>query len=244
LDVGFGKNWKAHLTTVASGSRNSSSAGTITDTAASYSTSHYKNSVQYLEATTDGTLFDTPAGPVKAAFGGGYRTEAFQLNFPGRSGYTVGDRNVGYLYAEALAPIVSPSQSRPGLHELEVSVSGRTEHYSDFGTTSNPKIGIRYVPATGLTLRGTWGNSFKAPSFNQLYSTTFLYLYPSTTLGGQGNGTALKISGGNPDLKPEKATSWTLGADYNSRSSSPMKLSATYFGIDYSDSVVVPIPIA
>lgn len=233
FDTQLGGDWKLRATGVAAGSRNSQ---TFAYPAYNYSgTAHYANSTQYAEVTADGTLFTLPSGDVKAALGGGYRKEHFAADGE------VADRNVTYAYVEALAPLISPSVSRAGLHELELSLSARTERYSDFGSTTNPRVGLRYVPTNSLTLRATWGTSFKAPSFVQMYDPRTIYIYDAALFGYAGTGVGMMTWGGNPDLKPERSTSQTFGIDFSPQQLKSLKLSATWFGIDYKDRVVQPI---
>jgi iron complex outermembrane recepter protein len=240
LEYSLTDNWKTRVTGVAAGSQNklqSISSGVVT-------ASQLKNDIQYLELTADGTVARLPTGDLKMAFGGGYRRDHFVVGDPSQSNYQVSHRSVGYLYAEALAPLVEPSATRVGLKELELSLSARTENYSDFGTSTNPKVGLRYVPVDGLTMRATWGTSFKAPSFYQAYQSSKLYLFPAAILGytgSQPNATALWLLGGNADLKPETSSSWTLGADYTPTNLKSLRLSATYFDIAYKDRVVQPV---
>ncbi|MEJ1962444.1 MAG: TonB-dependent receptor [Gammaproteobacteria bacterium] len=123
-----------------------------------------------------------------------------------------------------------------------MSLAARTEHYSDFGSSTNPKIGLRYVPMSTLTLRGTWGKSFKAPSFTQTNQPALLYLYPAVWLGYAGAGNAMVTWGGNPDLRPETSKSWDCRRGFHAgvcgkAPSSPL----TYFHIDYTDRVIQPI---
>lgn len=59
--------------------------------------------------------------------------------------------------------------------------------------------------------------------------------------GPVAGGTALYATGGNRHLKPEKSTSWTIGADYTPRQWAGLTLSATAFQIKYTDRVVEPI---
>lgn len=240
-DLKLSGDWNLKVSAVASGSRNSLkyeypaygiSGGGI-----------YRNKIQYLEITADGTLLHLPTGDVKAAAGGGYRHENFQQGNAGSSTYVAGERNVSYLYGEALIPLIRSSPDRTGLHELALNLSARIETYSDFGTNTNPKIGVRYVPFTDLTVRGTWGQSFKAPTFFQMYQPAYLYLLDASSMGYAGAGTALLTQGGNPDLKPEKSKSWTIGADYSPSAFRSMKVSATYFNIDYKDRVVMPVGV-
>jgi iron complex outermembrane receptor protein len=51
------------------------------------------------------------------------------------------------LYAEVQVPFVGVGNGRPGIERLELNLSGRLDDYSDFGTTSNPKIGLLWSPA-------------------------------------------------------------------------------------------------
>ncbi len=236
-DAKIAADWVAHLTGTAANSRNSD----FSYSPGYSSTLHYRNNETSVELSTDGTLFHLGDNVVKAAFGIGQRTEGYVNGDIGGFDYQVDRRRVNYLFAEASIPVVTPSPDRQGLNELELSVSGRSEHYTEFGTATTPRIGVRYVPFSGLTVRGSWGKSFKAPSFTELYTADILYVYDSPTVGGQAGQTALMNQGGNPDLKPERSTSWTLGAEYVPRTLPSVTLSMTYFNIDYTDRVVQPI---
>ncbi len=238
-DIALSSTWKLHLVGVASGSRNASRNSESDLTGTTLSSSF--NAVQYGEATADGTLFHLPSGDVKAAVGGGYRTESYQNSWPGSSSFLSTSRHISYAYAETQAPLVVPSNDRPGLNALDLSLSIRAEHYSDLGSSTNPRLGLRYVPFPDLTLRATWGKSFKAPSFDQLYSQSYVFVWNASTLGYHGAGTALMTNGANPDLKPEKSTSWTFGGEYQPKAVPTLKLSATYFNIAYRDRIVQPV---
>jgi outer membrane receptor protein involved in Fe transport len=136
---------------------------------------------------------------------------------------------------------VEPSKERLGLNALDLSLAGRVENYSEFGTSSNPKVALRYVPIPGLTLRGSWGTSFKAPTFYQLFTQHNLEYFNAAVLGGSAAGDALVNFGGNPDLKPERATSWTAGFDWTPPQVRSLVLSATYFNIDYTGRIALPL---
>jgi iron complex outermembrane recepter protein len=197
----------------------------------------YRNTIASVEASADGVAVSLPSGPLKLALGAGYRHEGFETN----ATIAAASRDVAYVYGEALVPLVTPSKERLGLNSLDLSLAGRIENYSDFGTTSNPKIALRYVPLEGLALRGTWGTSFKAPTFNQLFSQHQLDYFTAATLGGPASGNALINFGGNPDLKPERATSWTAGLDWSPPQIRALVLSATYFNIDYTGRIASPV---
>ena len=205
------------------------------------SNTHLENSTQYFEITAEGVALSLPGGDLRVAVGGGYRDEIFDQGSETSATVVSGSRNVSYLFGELYAPLISPSATRVGLNELAVSMSARVEDYSDFGSTTNPKVGLRYVPIPQLSLRGTWGKSFKAPSFTQMISGQPISLYNASTFGWTGGGTALWVTGSNPNLRPEESTSWTLGGEYRPWQTSDATFSATYFDIDYTDRVIVPI---
>lgn len=233
VDADIGSTWKLHFVGSASGSRNSYSQYQPSNNKTTKGL--WRNATRYFEVTADGTLFHLPSGDVKAAVGGGARHEEFTGTSQG-----AGKRDVSYAYVEALAPLVSPSETRTGLHALELSLSARAENYSDAGSTSNPKIGVRYVPLNGLTLRATAGTSFKAPTMLQLYNESRVYLYPGVIFGQAGKSVLITV-GGNPHLRPETSKSWTFGGDFSPTGMKSLKLSATYFNVDYRNRVIVPV---
>jgi iron complex outermembrane receptor protein len=234
LDVRLAADWGLRVT--------AGDAGNDTDQSTIYATSasslSYENEVQYGELAFEGPLLRLPGGDLRVAVGGGARDEDFRTAY-GDVTDTEGSRTVQYLFAEALAPLAPPSD-RPGLNALELSVSARMEDYSDFGSTTTPKVGLRYVPTPGLAMRATWGESFKAPPLAQVHMARYVLLFPEASLGADGGGSAFFVTGGNPDLRPERSTSWTLGAEY-SPPALQMTLGVNYFNIDYSDRVLSPI---
>jgi outer membrane receptor protein involved in Fe transport len=197
---------------------------------------HYRNTISFLEMTADGTLFKTAAGAIKAAVGTGYRKEHFDNSID-----IGGSRNVKYLYGEITAPIVLPATDRVGLEELDVNIAARSEDYSGFGTTTNPKVGVRYKPLNSLTLRATWGKSFKAPKMFEQYQPLTVSLVNASLFGGTTGTAALYATGGNANLKPERASSWTVGAEFSPDSDPSLHLSITYYAIHFTDRVVRPI---
>ncbi|GGZ32408.1 TonB-dependent receptor plug domain-containing protein [Asticcacaulis endophyticus] len=210
-----------------------------TDSEWGYSVDNWTNRTTSAEVGASGTLLHLPSGPVRMAAGLGYRHDFYRY-----VGYLEegAKRDIRFAYAEAVAPLVMPSD-RKGLNSLDLSFAVRTESYSDFGNTTNPKFGVRYVPVPRLNLRATWGKSFKTPNFNQTAAAGNVYYYAATSVGSTDTTRAALIEyGGNPDLKPEKATSSTIGVDWATELSG-FKVSVTYFHIDYKDRVVVPISV-
>jgi iron complex outermembrane receptor protein len=192
------------------------------------------------EAKLDGTLFTLPGGDVKLAVGAEYyklnlRTGQLRGRLESQTGTDIRlSRNVKSAYAEVLVPIFGPGNAIPGFHSLQLDVAGRIDKYSDVGTTKNPKIGINWEPVADLKLHGSYGESFRAPLLTQLVSAggSQLYIqnYFDPTVGATVQGVAL--SGGNLDLRPETARTWSFGGEH-----SPAFLPGAQFSVNYFDIV-------
>lgn len=236
-DYRIGGHWRLHGTGVAS-----ADANRYTQAVPAFSyvgTSRFKNALQYVEITADGPVLTLPAGPIKAAAGIGYRHELLSYGT-----YINAGRDDRYVYGELFVPLVSEAMNMAFVRSLDFSLSARSENYSDFGQSTNPRVGVRYRPVADLAIRATWGKSFKAPSFYQRGWMASLYGYDATTsgyTGGRPEPIVLIADGGNDALRPERATSWTLGADYTPSTIPSLALSLTAFNIDYRDRVVQPI---
>lgn len=184
----------------------------------------------------DGTLFDLPAGAVNLAFGINVRQEVFGADYtaffydpvPVADAPIQYDRRIWAGFLEARFPLFGPENARAGLRKLDLSLAGRIERYPDFGSTANPKIGVTWSPVAGLVLRGSYGTSFRAPNLSQLRNTVGL---ATTSLANASGASALvlQLGGGNPELKPERAKSWTIGAEIEPSVLSGLRLGATLF---------------
>lgn len=195
----------------------------------------------------DGTLLDLRGGPLQLALGGQVRRETLVrrgFNWVSTvapsplAGADVG-RTVSAGFAEARVPIFGDGNRRPGFERLEFSLAGRVEHYQDVGATANPKFGLIWAPTPSLVIRGTYGRSFRAPALREVtdspvYAPTLLTL-------GTGRVRSLILQGGNPDLDPERATSWTVGADWRPQHWPGLTLSATYFEVRFRDRIAQPV---
>ncbi len=189
-----------------------------------------------IDAQTSTEIMELDAGGVGLALGVEYTEESLQdtsdkLSEEGQiiaSGGTSaeGDRELTSAYAELSIPI---------LESLEMQLALRHEDYSDFGTTTNPKIALRYQPADWVMLRGSWGTGFRAPSLPELYlgaSESYPFLIDTTrcevTGADQDCGATQyrTIFSGNPDLDPEESESWYLGVVFE-------PLDDLTVGIDY-----------
>lgn len=193
-----------------------------------------------------GEVFTLPAGPVRLLAGAEYREEQVDTRterpgFPPTLLFPSAERDLYAGFAEAYIPIFSDANARPGLRELALSLAGRFEHYSDFGGTTNPKIGVLWSPTEDLTFRANWGTSFRAPGLRELFavsrvSPNFQVLDPRAP-GGPRTVFVDFIFGGNPNLGPEEAETYTISAAYRPRWLPGARLSGGYYHIDYTNRI-------
>lgn len=198
----------------------------------------------------DGPLFDLPGGQLKIAAGVEYRKETFAQR--GFVGVTAVPENLGRdiksVYGELFVPIVGEDNAAPGLHRLALSLSGRYDHYSDFGSTSNPKVGVNWDPVEGLTIRGTYGRSFRAPGLRDVGATVGAYYFDAATAGvlardptrGIAQVNTVYLLGGNRDLQPEEAETYSLGVDWQPSFLPAFRASLTYYDINFTDVIGTP----
>ena len=168
----------------------------------------------------------------------GLMEESFS-KYAGRTAYSFMGRDVKSGYLEVFVPVVGASNARSGIQDLSLSGAVRYDDYSDFGGTLNPKFALRYVPVDGLTFRGTFGTSFRAPTLSDIdVQALTISVQDFVDPSGPGGVTrTLWVRGGNDQLGPERATIWSLGADYEPAFLSGLNLSLTYFNVNYRDRI-------
>lgn len=203
----------------------------------------YNKSRSY-EMGAEGPLFRVGDGDARLALGVGSRTDHYaQLNQINGTGYG-GSERARYAYTELSLPLVSPSSSINGIHRLELSAAVRGEDYNSFGRVTTPKIGAIYGPNTDLTLKASWGRSFKAPTLAQRYLDKTAYLWSAPATGGSGyppGSTALMSYGGNSELHAERARTWTTSLAVHPEALPGLEAELTVFNVDYTDRVVDPV---
>jgi len=205
----------------------------------------YCNDGKSVEFAADGPMFDLPAGPVKLAAGVGYRVNRMNF-FQGAddSNNFVGSQSSTYAYGEISVPVVSSAQGVTAIDHLNLSGALRYERYPGIGSVATPKLGIIYAPVPDVSIKGSWGQSYRAPTLYQQHQGGYITAYTAASLGGTGfpaDATALYVEGGNVNLKPERADSWAVTVDYTPHHIPGLRFEASYFSTIYKDRIVTPI---
>ncbi|MCL7714972.1 TonB-dependent receptor plug domain-containing protein [Stenotrophomonas mori] len=203
------------------------------------------NETRAYDIGVEGPVFTLPGGEARLAAGGGYRKNAFlQRNHLANMTAIQGEESSRFVYAEVNLPFVGRDAGIPGVHRLELNLAARSEHYDSFGRVTTPKVGLIYSPSADFTVKGSWGKSFKTPTLLQRYWMRSASLSPPAYYGGIGyppEATVLALYGGNPDLGPERARTWSASLAFHPEALPALQAEVTWFDIDYTDRVVEPI---
>ncbi|MET0499194.1 MAG: TonB-dependent receptor [Steroidobacteraceae bacterium] len=196
-----------------------------------------------------GGLFEGPGGEVRLAIGADYREMNLQARNRAPEDIIVThgplyERSIAAAFAEMLVPVVESGHGPSGIEQLQLSIAGRYDDYSDFGSTFNPRFGLEWAPTNGISIHGTWGKSFKAPSLSDLDerdNLSFIGPLPDPgSLSGDGMSPVLMVAGGNSELKAETADTWTVGVRWVSQNASSPTLDLSYFNLRFKDRIQAP----
>jgi iron complex outermembrane receptor protein len=205
----------------------------------------YCNQIDNVELSAEGPVIHLPAGDARVALGGGYRHNSFAST---STTSTIVPDQAGslrsyYGFGELFVPLVAPAQNVPLVRQLSLDAAIRYERYPGMAHVATPKLGLVYAPTSDMDLKFSWGQSFKAPTLLQTTQQTYAYLFDASLLaGGQfpAGAEALESFGGNRDLKPERATSWTTTLVLHPGAIPGLRLDMSYFHISYRDRIVQP----
>jgi iron complex outermembrane recepter protein len=121
-----------------------------------------------------------------------------------------------------------------------VNVAGRVENYSDFGSTTDGKVALRFEPVRGYALRGAAGTGFRAPSLGQSHfsstATNFIGGVPFDIRTFPVNTQEAQVLGARA-LKPEQSLNFSGGVSLEPIAG--LVVTADYFNIFIEDRIVL-----
>jgi len=214
-------------------------------------TFHGKSTSSGIQGHVSSEIMQLANGPLALAIGAEYRKEKLEqiynpiLSTGDVSGYGGTFANVDASRDDTAAYI---ELNLPLLKTLEANIAMRTDDYSDFGRTNNPKASLRFQPNRDVLFRASYGTGFLAPSLFQLnVPTTFTTSPPgvddpvrcpvTNDTGFDCNTQFPIINSGNKNLQPEKSENATFGIVFEPTNS--LSVSADYFKIRLRDVIAV-----
>jgi len=198
------------------------------------------------DAKASRSLMDMAGGAMGLAVGLEWRKQSVSLTPQtftdlgdiiglGYSAYA-GTEEVGSAYAELVAPV---------LESLELNAAVRVDSYKGGETSTTPKFGVKWSPADWIALRGTYAEGFRAPNPAENGTgglAAFSTANDPVRCAAPGHepqdcdaGPIALITSPNPDLKPEKSKSYTVGLVLDPTPSTSLTLDA--FRIKRTDEI-------
>jgi outer membrane receptor protein involved in Fe transport len=199
------------------------------------------------QVKADGPLFDLPGGPVRAAIGGEWRHERF-TNAQGNENFPIApathsSQDIKSAFAELNIPVFGPANETPGLYRLTLSASGRVDDYSRFGSAFNPMFGVRWQPSRWVSLRASYGTSYRAPKLID-YSTANNYAlayYLPEPSAPSGLIHVLELGGTDvASLGPERSKNLSFGVEFADPSGQGLKIGANFYSLRFRGQITAP----
>ncbi|MEZ5560275.1 MAG: TonB-dependent receptor [Pseudomonadales bacterium] len=193
------------------------------------------------DAVFAGDLWDTDYGAVGLAIGAQVRREEATVDYD----KNYNDNNYKFVYgaqdwrAKLNSYALFTELFYPINDWAELSLAARYENYDEINAdTLDPKATLLLRPSDDLSVRLSWGTSFRVGSLQQLFGSVTSLINSSDPYSGTG-GLAFRpsISTGNEDLKPEDATVFNVGFSWAPTDGALEGLSVDldYFNYEYKD---------
>lgn len=196
---------------------------------------------QAVNVNLNGEPFATPGGRVSLATGVEWRSESQHTLVDPQAELSLyestnaksfsGSFTVREAYLETVVPLTS---SLHGAGALELNGAARFTSYSTSGDVTTWKVGATWAPAARLLLRAAYSRDIRAPNLFELRTPPVSTVTNVRFRNAQPPVEAL--TGGNPDLKPEVASTRTLGLAWLDPDQG-LQLSLDYFDIEVTGAI-------
>ncbi|MDB6082210.1 MAG: TonB-dependent receptor-like protein, partial [Gammaproteobacteria bacterium] len=236
--------------------------------------------IQQFRLSANGSLFDLPGGAVRLAVGAedlrnqlDEQVDRANNSGPASTGsqYLTYNftRTVNSGFAELDVPVIGHAMGIPLARRVELNASGRYDNYSDFGSTTNPKLSLDWEMVEGFKLRGNVSRSFVAPPLDVLGDAHGAFAtagwnsvtnslavpvaaYPQLTQMGIPGCTAtsvtcnisslqgLQVTSGDHHMKAQKGRGWSVGADFNPEFVPHLNVAVTLWNTQFTGAVTGP----
>jgi len=199
-----------------------------------------------VDALLSGELGELGGGPIGIAIGAQFRSDEISYDYDPNTNADnflffngipdfEGDRDISAVFAELALPVSST---------LEMQLAARYEDYGHGVDSADPKISLLWRPSDTISLRSSFGTSFRAPSLFQEFGvqTTLVQLIdPNVGIPQFFPVRAAANPNGEP-LEPEEADVFNLGFSWSITDA--LELGIDYWSFDYSQVIIQQNPQA
>lgn len=205
-----------------------------------------QNELLTLDGILTGEFGELSGGSLGAAFGVQFRQAELSYDYNDEANrdnflFLVGnpdfgdDRDVTALFMELALPVSET---------VDVQLAARYEDYGNGVDSADPKISLLWRPSDSVSVRGSYGTSFRAPSLFQVHGTqTSLaeLIDPNVGIPQFFPVRAQPNPSGTP-LQPEQADVFNLGISWLIIEN--LELGIDYWSFDYTDVIIQQSPQA
>jgi iron complex outermembrane recepter protein len=199
----------------------------------------YTGRERAMDGIVRGSVLTLPAGPLQLAVGAESTWITLSSNALAQAAtVTTFERRISSIFAESRIPILGSGSDWNAGDVLDLSIAGRNDHYSDFGSKSTPQVGLEWRPMHAILLRAAYADSFKAPALVELYGphSSFQNTQIQDPLTNQVEFVTVQ-AGGNPNLRPQTGVSRSIGITYSGGGIPNLALSVNAWSVDLNNAV-------
>lgn len=193
-------------------------------------TTDYESKLAQVSGRVSGRPLQLPAGHVHAGMGVQAHVESVAVGGDSSSLTPLAySREVLGVFSEWHFPLLAPSGAGSS-GALSLSAAARMDRYTEFGHTFNPQFALTWQPFDDITLRATYGSTFRPPSLIELFGPRVEY--PTIVPDARRNGelaTVIARTGGNPDLLPSTARALAAEVTFRPEVAPALRMSAKYW---------------
>lgn len=199
------------------------------------------------DAVISGTIAELSSGPLGLAVGVQVRRDdvAFNADDESNAGTFAFLSIINDFEGTERATAVFAELAVPLGERVDLQLAGRFEDFDVLGESSfDPKASLLFRATDGLTLRGSVGTSFRAPSLLQRFGTQTSLLNVADPFSQSPTAFRPQVSQGNPDLAPEESFAFNIGFSF-APTDGPLRglsIDADYYNFSYEDLVTVASP--
>lgn len=207
----------------------------------------FQNTFTSADFLVTGEVGELAGGPIGIAGGIAYRRESMErdsdvlanqglLAAVGTFNDWSGTQTVQSVFAEAALPVTD---------SVNLQVAVRNEEYQNGLSETTPKIAVNWTASDDLTLRASYGTSFRGPSIVHSQASQIIqgmgmrFVNVAGMMFGMGGGISFLYEiASNPDVTPQTADNLSVGFDYDITDNH--SIGATWVTYDFQDRIVTP----
>ena len=154
-------------------------------------------------------------------------------------GFGIGEFTVREAFTEFNVPLLADI---PFIQQLDANLAARRAHYSGSGDVWSWKGGVEWLITDELRIRGTVSQDVRAATLGESFDRTggvanVIDYLEDPNGATTSNYSVTTVSGGNPNVRPEEAKTFTTGIVYKPAWLEGFQVAVDWYNVDVSDNI-------